>query len=133
MNMGSDYQEAVEKWKKEMGHESWIGVDLDATLAKHGKWIGPLHIGDPIPKMVNRVKAWLAAGQKVKIFTARVSEPDPTLRASIIEAIQEWCEAHIGQKLEVTNVKDYAMIEVWDDRAVQVVPNTGLRADGFDD
>jgi hypothetical protein len=26
--------------------------------------------------------------------------------------------------------KDYAMHELWDDRAVQVIPNTGVRADG---
>jgi hypothetical protein len=27
--------------------------------------------------------------------------------------------------LEVTNAKDMDMIELWDDRAVQVIPNTG--------
>ena len=46
-----------------------------------------------------------------------------------ITPIKEWCLKHIGQKLEVTNVKDFGMIELWDDRAVQVIPNTGRRAD----
>jgi hypothetical protein len=32
--------------------------------------------------------------------------------------------------LPVTNVKTFDIIEIWDDRAVQVIPNTGLRADG---
>jgi len=45
----------------------------------------------------------------------------------VITPIQEWCKKHIGQVLEVTNVKDYGMIELWDDRAVQVEMNTGRR------
>lgn len=40
-------------------------------------------------------------------------------------AIEKWCQMHIGGILPVTNVKDYAMVELWDDRAVQVIPNTG--------
>jgi hypothetical protein len=28
--------------------------------------------------------------------------------------------------LPITNVKDYGMYELWDDRAKQVVPNTGV-------
>jgi hypothetical protein len=39
--------------------------------------------------------------------------------------IQVWCDKNIGQVLELTCVKDYGMIELWDDRAVRVVPNTG--------
>ena len=32
-----------------------------------------------------------------------------------------------GQVLPVTNVKDLAMAELWDDRCIQVVANTGER------
>jgi hypothetical protein len=32
----------------------WIGVDLDGTLAFYDEWIGPEHIGAPIPGMVDR-------------------------------------------------------------------------------
>jgi hypothetical protein len=39
--------------------------------------------------------------------------------------IEEWCYFRIGHVLPITNIKDYAMIELWDDRAVQVVANTG--------
>lgn len=49
---------------------------------------------------------------------------------AIREMIESWCVEHIGHKLPITNVKDYGMIELWDDRAVQVIPNTGRRADG---
>lgn len=101
--------------------EPWIGVDLDGTLAYWDGWHGPLHIGEPIPRMVNRVKAWLAAGKTVKIMTARACDPTP----GTIETIQKWCKKHLGQVLEVTNAKDYNMEELWDDRAVGVVHNTG--------
>lgn len=109
-------QEAQEK----MGTSGWIGVDLDGTLAEYHGWNGG-HIGDPIPAMVKRVKGWLAEGITVKIFTARVTNKDP----DTIYRIQEWCMFHGMGKLPVTNVKDWACIELWDDRAVRVVPNTG--------
>lgn len=111
-------------------NDKWIGVDLDATLAKYH--IGDLHrngvthIGPPIPRMVNKVKQWLAEGRTVKIFTARVAEKNNRDIPQIRAAIEEWCETHIGQVLEITNVKDWDMEVLYDDRAVQIVPNTGM-------
>jgi hypothetical protein len=105
----------------------WIGVDLDKTLAYYDGWVAENHIGEPIVPMVNRVKQWLSEGKRVKIFTARVSYRDDR-HVNIPETrrcIEEWCEKHIGQRLEVTNVKDSYMVELWDDRAVSVEPNTG--------
>lgn len=114
--------------------KGWIGVDLDGTLAEYGSWQGELHIGPPIPKMVERVKQWLADGVEVRIFTARVAEgPDNRSQSTIsqiVGAIQWWCVEHIGVALPVTNQKDYGLVELWDDRCVQVIPNTGIRADG---
>ena len=107
----------------------WIGVDLDGTIAEYGEWIGPNHIGNPVPLMVDRVKAWIKSGWTVKIVTARVYREGP--RSKVREAIDSWCLEHIGQVLEVTCEKDYDMVELWDDRAVQVVKNTGVRADGL--
>lgn len=108
----------------------WIGVDLDGTLAKYDEWRGELHIGEPIPRMVERVRQWLANGITVKIVTARVSvgagDRSQSTASQIREAIAEWTQKHIGVRLEATCCKDFAMIELWDDRAVQVVPNTGL-------
>ncbi len=101
----------------------WIGVDLDGTLAHYEGWQGETHIGAPISAMVERVKRWLGKGYEVRIFTARVSHPDQAAAAA--DAIKAWCLDHIGVALPITNVKDYAMIELWDDRAVQVVRNTG--------
>lgn len=114
----------------------WIGVDLDGTLAKYTEFEGELEIGDPVPKMVERVRKWIQLGIEVRIFTARVYldheniYSNRTLRvAQIQRAIENWCYKNIGKVLPVTFKKDYKMIELWDDRAVQVIPNTGIRAD----
>lgn len=121
---------------------SWIGVDLDKTLAEYNGWdnsygppgpAGP-PIGKPIAIMVDRVRNWLADGITVKIFTARVSPfgPKGELRnvLAIETSIQNWCEKHIGVILPITNCKDFSCIQIWDDIAIQIIPNTGVRADG---
>lgn len=101
----------------------WIGVDLDGTLAEYHGFKGPTEIGKPIPEMVDRVKRWLAEDRDVRIFTARVSVPHQ--KAAATRAIEAWCQEHLGQKLPITNCKDYGMIESWDDRATEVRKNTG--------
>jgi hypothetical protein len=101
----------------------WIGVDLDGTLAEYHGWTGGL-IGSPVPAMLARVKQWLTEGKNVRIFTARADD------SRAIHQIEEWLLFQGLPVLPVTNVKDKRMIELWDDRAVQVVPNTGERVDG---
>lgn len=101
----------------------WIGVDLDGTLAFYDGWVSPSHIGPPIHKMLDRVKRWLEEGQEVRIFTARVSKEDEAVEAR--GRIEEWCLLYLGEVLPITHMKDYQMIELWDDRCVQVEPNTG--------
>jgi hypothetical protein len=117
----------------------WIGVDLDGTLAEYHGWNGG-SIGKPIPAMVERVKKWLAEGTEVRIFTARVgsgggysivsnASDTPDFIEEQRALIEAWCLEHVGQKLKVTATKDWAMVELWDDRAVQVIMNTGQRVD----
>ena len=43
----------------------------------------------------------------------------------MIRIIHEWCETHGLPRLDVANVKGIAMAELWDDRTIRVVPNTG--------
>lgn len=111
------------------GNKGWIGVDLDGTLAYYDRWRGPDHIGPPIPPMLQRVRRWVQEGKDVRIFTARVSgglAPHTTgEQQAVRDVIDEWSLAHVGKILPVTNEKDYAMVELWDDRAIQVIPNTG--------
>lgn len=107
-------------------NNSWIGVDLDGTLAHYEGWVSADHIGAPIPAMVQRVHKWVreyaTGGPEVRIFTARVAGPD---RVVAMDAIQTWCLQHLGYMLKITNAKDFGMIELWDDRAVTVELNTG--------
>lgn len=112
-----------DEWKqydrqRERTMAGWIGVDLDGTLAHYEGWNDGT-IGEPVPLMLERVKTWISQDREVKIFTARASQPEE------IEKVKEWLAEHGLPALEVTNVKDFAMIELWDDRAIQVIPNTG--------
>lgn len=104
----------------------WIGVDLDGTLALYDGWKGAKHIGEPVKPMLDRVEIWLQNGIEVRIFTARVSgEREGMSVAETRHHIEQWCLKHIGCILPVTCQKDFGMIELWDDRAVQVRMNTG--------
>lgn len=100
--------------------QPWIGVDLDGTLAEATPWKGMSHIGPPVPLMLRRVRLWLEKGARVKIVTARAGDPEG------LKATQAWLKANGLPDLEVTDRKDFGMIELWDDRAIQVVQNTGM-------
>lgn len=110
----------------------WYGVDLDGTLAEYHGWQGPAHIGKPIPRMLERVKRHLAAGDTVKILTARASPESTTIEDYLVfdGACTRWCLEHLGRPLEVTSEKDFAMVALYDDRAIQIEFNTGIRVDG---
>ena len=101
-----------------------IAVDLDGTLAHYNGWVGPEHIGDPIPDVLDRVKAALAKGYEVYVFTARVSASGQE-RVKAIRAIEAWCSLHLGQVLPITATKMFRFAEFWDDRAVGLHTNTG--------
>src|SRR5689334_6066610 len=124
-------QVADERWED----KPWIGVDMDGTLVKY---TGQTHeIGEPIPEMIRRVKTWLKEGKRVKIMTARVGTATgkhgmggtPSFIAEQIVLIRHFCMEHFGQWLEITCSKDFKMVELWDDCAIQVIKNTGKRAD----
>tara|TARA_B100001094_G_scaffold292471_1_gene311622 strand:- start:632 stop:1081 length:450 start_codon:yes stop_codon:yes gene_type:complete len=108
------------KFGENAEEKQWIGVDLDGTLAMAEPWQGFEHIGKPVPNMVKRLKVWVGMGYTVKIVTARAADPEVA-----IPPIKAWLKKHGLPDLEVTNAKDMDMIELWDDRAVQVIPNTG--------
>ena len=96
-----------------------IAVDLDGTLAHYDSWRGESHIGKPIPIMMARVKNWLAKGEGVAIFTARATN------ATAIHYVRKWLLENGLPDLMVTNVKRKEFREIWDDRAIQIIPNTG--------
>lgn len=103
-----------------MSDAKWIGVDFDGTLAENGRHgernqYGDGEAGPPIPAMVARVMALIAAGYRVKILTARARH----------DAVKAWCLAHLGVELEVTREKDPGLIALYDDRAIRVERNSG--------
>lgn len=132
----------------------WIGCDLDGTLAYYGDWTAWNEFGSPIVPMQQRVVRWLAEGRDVRILTARIGLPqglsprwgehaaplsysrvkrhtcrltgDKFSDRDMYEAIGTWTLRHVGQALRSQCFKDFMMIEYWDDRCVQVVPNTGI-------
>lgn len=118
-----------------MANKAWIGVDFDGTLAHYDGWKGEDHLGEPVPAMLERVKDWLARGKIIKIVTARVSATGRKNDVGGVDSeefadkqrriIGDWCEKHLGQRLEVTASKDFLMLELWDDRAITVEFNTG--------
>jgi hypothetical protein len=111
----------------------WIGVDLDGTLFVYTTWTAWNEFGPPIPLMVDRVRRWLSEGKTVKIFTARVAGSidkclvtgEQVTIKMMTSAIQDHLERHGLPRLECTATKDYRMVELWDDRCVQVISNTG--------
>jgi hypothetical protein len=111
-------------------NNGYYAFDLDQTLAEYhpGDYqkYGPSYIGPPIPRMVARVQWHLAQGHNVRILTARLDERNDEPREVTIQRIQDWCEEHIGVRLEVTDKKDFDMILLYDDRARQVIANTGI-------
>lgn len=109
--------------------KGWIAVDFDGTLATY---VGNHTImGNPILPMVKRVRGWLEKGHDVRIFTARVSFKDEGKNEEITKAIQEWCLRYVGKALPVTCVKDYACVQIWDDKAIRVIKNTGYSEDEY--
>lgn len=122
----------------------WYGFDLDGTLAKYDKWRGIDHIGEPVRPMTDLITKMHREGKVVKILTARVAPhklEDGTIGESYItvphgekgatrtyasQYIRDWCHFNLGFVPEITHEKDHLMIELYDDRVKQVIPNTGI-------
>ncbi|OGR24402.1 MAG: hypothetical protein A2139_02910 [Desulfobacca sp. RBG_16_60_12] len=111
--------------------ESWVGVDLDKTLAVYKEGYGLTPIGEAIPKALRLVKELLKVGFRVKIVTARVADGEyPALIASQRELIQKWLKKNGLPALEITGSKDFKMSFLIDDRAIRVEANTGEMCEG---
>ena len=119
---------------------------MDGTLADYTNgWQADDIIGDPVPEMYHRVCNWIREGREVRIFTARVwpitevitadtdlscytgheSGPEQDKALDAAEAIRQWSLKHFGHVIPITCVKDKRMVELYDDRCVQVIANTG--------
>lgn len=123
---------------KQQGPNGNILVDMDGTLFEYHGWTKWNEFGPPIPKMVERVLVWIAEGKDVRIFTARMPLPQDEMKDQVCyktgemfngvmmkKAIADHCENTFGHRLRSQCFKDLNTIEIWDDRAVGVVANTG--------
>lgn len=102
----------------------WVGVDLDGTLAEYTGEHNELVIGPPIQPMLSKIHQLLDDGLEVKIFTARIACEEP-YRTTVYYRIKKWLKEIGLEHLEITNIKDGYMVELYDDRAVQVEWNSG--------
>ena len=106
----------------------WHGFDLDGTIADNSAHtFGLGKIGKPVKPMCDLMKKLHTEGRRVKIFTARLSDvgSDPLSQKAVKEHIWKWCDENLGFRPEITDRKDYMMECIYDDRAKQVVRNTG--------
>jgi hypothetical protein len=99
--------------------QPWTGVDLDGTLAYYDRSSSSDVIGEPVAAMMALVKKMIKHDIRVKIFTARVQDPEQ------LPIIRNWLKENGLPELEITNVKDYYMHRIYDDRCIQVEKNTG--------
>ena len=100
-----------------------IACDLDGTLAEYDGWKGVGHIGAIIPSVANAILLAKKEGADIWIFTARVSDPKDAEEAgnAIVAYLNENGIPFDG----LTAIKHKFFSEFWDDRAIQVIKNTG--------
>lgn len=106
-----------------------IAMDFDKTLAYHeSEWMDT-KVGEPIQPMIQFLKACLARGYPVTIFTARVSptyHSDAQIKKSMLEIREFLKKAGIEEDLPITCEKLPIFSHIFDDRAYHVIPNTGV-------
>lgn len=122
----------------DQGPKGWIGVDMDGTLFTYTEWTSWDTFGTLIKPMGDRVLQWISERKDVRIFTARMPLPheqeiEQTCYKTgqkfngvmMKKAIADHTERHLGVRLRAQCYKDLHCIEIWDDRAIGVVANTG--------
>lgn len=101
-------------------------IDLDGTLATQLIPHDPKVIGPPIPKMLALVKKWIKDGEKIVIFTSRVSPSNHTVLQIRYarKLISAYCKQYLGKVFPITSDKN-SQFEIWDNKAHRVETNTG--------
>lgn len=137
--------ENAKKFHSDAERVGWIGVDFDGVLVEWDPKYLP-DCGPPIVHGITLVRRLKAEGHEIRIFTARI-QPSPDEQAWWDEAnrlgfktVEDWvkyqhqlvenfCIKHFGAPFKITACKDWRMITCYDDRCVQMVPNTGESLD----
>ena len=88
----------------------------------------PLYAGEDIGDVPEYAARWMNAMRKVGNLNDQVEacrfyfKEEWTAR----DFIADWCLEHLGFLPEITHEKDHLMLELYDDRVKQVVPNEGV-------
>jgi len=102
--------------------ESWVGIDLDGTLAKieEVNLKPPYPIGSPCEEVLAFVRFLYTNSVTCKLFTARVAKKESLTEQS--EKIKEWLASHKISKYfsDITATKDPHMVLCLDDRSLRV-------------
>jgi hypothetical protein len=113
-----------------MSNKAWWGFDIDkTTFVDEGGGTRGGMIGAPIMPMIRRIKHFLRTGRKVNIVTARVhwSEPDHVAQMNTVrQALNAVFGKNLANRIDIRSDKDRHMIDLYDDRAKQVIPNKGI-------
>lgn len=100
------------------------------------RWLGEGHevklmtarIGVPVKKAIlgdnNTPSGWRWAHSETKSQLCRVTGAHFSNKM-MADALADYTEEHVGARLDATCIKDLRMIELWDDRCIQVEANTG--------
>lgn len=118
----------------------WYGFDLDGCAAKSIEPFDAGRIGEPIASIVDLMYEMMRQSKRIKIFTARVCETGQLSHISGHIAdrafadwqhslITLWNKRNLGRDIEVTCIKDFLCLEIYDDRAWRVAKNTGKIVD----
>lgn len=117
-------------WDRFANNKKYIAFDLDGTLARHEPRESTDHVGEPIPSMVELARSYLLSGRHVRVITARVA-PVYDDAAEQVTLVKEWLAKHVTHdmpyEIQVQAHKCGRMELLYDDRAIQVVRNTGER------
>jgi hypothetical protein len=84
-----------------------------------------MHVGEPNPVVLARVKQRIADGDVVILFTSRLADPTRPDHAAVLAVLHHWCETHVGERLFCTATKFPYLSEIWDWRSVHVPKNAG--------
>lgn len=119
LNPANPLKEEVDKPK-----QLYYYVNFDATLATYNRWKNIGDTGEPIPKMKQKVLSWIQKGIIIKIFTARAYNEENK------KHIRKWLILNgFPPNLEITNIKGIECDLIFDDKAREVIHNTGIIVD----
>jgi hypothetical protein len=112
-----------------MSTKAWFGFDIDKTAFVDEEGSRGGAIGEPVQGIIRRIKYFLRTGRTVCIVTARVNPREPDWQAQSVivhNALVAALGEEMANQISIRCDKDRHMIDLYDDRTKQVIPNRGI-------